>query len=45
MKKIIIFALAVSFLGAFLTSCGQHACAGVTTQVEKVKVSESERPI
>ncbi|CAN5322198.1 hypothetical protein BH10BAC1_BH10BAC1_14290 [soil metagenome] len=40
MKKVLILAAALLFLGAFLTSCRHQACAGVTTQVEKAKVSE-----
>lgn len=45
MKKIVILVIAASFIGTFLTSCGQDRCTGVTTQVEKVKVSESDRPL
>jgi hypothetical protein len=33
-------------LGSFLTSCKSHTpCAGVTSKVDKVKVSESPLPL
>ncbi|MCX6295865.1 MAG: hypothetical protein NTX97_07320 [Bacteroidetes bacterium] len=44
MKKLVIVALAVLFLGSIFTSCRPHACVGVTTQIHKVKTIPSERP-
>ena len=46
MKKIVIIATVALFFGSMLTSCKSHGnCAGMTTQAEKVKVSNAPRPL
>ncbi|MGZ4047784.1 MAG: hypothetical protein ACXVNN_00405 [Bacteroidia bacterium] len=46
MKKFLIIASAVLFLSLTFSSCHtHHACAGVTTSIQKAKGNNSQHPL